>query len=361
MNATFRRKSWLGSLSAIWLLATARPEFLPAAETAGAHALELVRQARLATAMNLRTAHGVGTFRTLNPRGEAIGDVDFEMWMAGDKYKLDLRYKRSVREETHCPRRFAVSDGNAIFITRYSDRLISSGCETDVFNESLAALDNGVFGSFRIHIARLQTTFASYATVPGKWEPRAEMLPDGRVIATCDVTKHYRCIMEASPEVAYHVTKMTDSPQFATFSADWKQQRDVWYLAGMTVEYHQRAEKIKRCELHFTEFEVNPEMPPETFTLASLDPCEGSRIVDRRPKGPPMIYRFNHRDADIQKGLDGMVAQLESLPPRYPGPGKPGLAVRWQIALIAANAVLLGLFVWSQYRARRGGPSEPAR
>ena len=188
---------------------------------------------------------------------------------------------------------------------------------------------------------------------------------DGRFLARFDEVDNCEWTLEIAPDCGYHIVRNRWSNKsgeyYVDYQRDWKQQDGVWYIAGLTKDSQEAGGVRYHRVLEFDEFEVNPVVPPEMFTLAALEPCAGSRFIDRRPDAKTRIHYYNPPEArkTDQQDLDNMLAQVEALPPSgRPAPlEEPQAGRSWRLTLTLLSllgfAVLIAAVCLLRRRAAR--------
>jgi hypothetical protein len=177
-----------------------------------------------------------------------------------------------------------------------------------------------------------------------------------------------RVIIEYAKKYAFNASRAQivldgDSKPYHEMNATWKNDGGVWYIDSLTDQYRIKDEELRidkdvRVEMRVGSFQPNAKVPPETFTLAALEMPPGTRILDQRPAPAPREPHYvPYKDKELEKKLDGMVAQLKSLPTERPHTrsGSPP-AASGQLWVWAANAAILAaiiafLLIW-RYRAK---------
>lgn len=281
--------------------------------------MTLVREAFLAAENGLKSGKGKGSRRLYLPDGTLRDDLGFEVAFQGDKFNLELDYRKWPASFMPADRKIIVSDGSAIFVTTFSERLHPVGCETRVYGADEVAQ---ALGSFGYNLARLPQRLLDLEQLE-KYAPAFEELPSGRYRCKFDPTDKFQLTLEFAPEYGYNVAmregrRNFGKPTYTRYTATWKEAKGVWYIDRLDREEWLEGELYGRIKLWYDEFEVNPPVAAKLFTLDSLQMREESRLIDERRGSPVKVRRIPPTAETVQKRLDTMISQAESLPPLYP-------------------------------------------
>lgn len=278
----------------------------------------LVREAFLAARDGLQSGKGKGGYHLYREDGSLRDDTGFEIEFQGDKFKLELIYRKRPRSGPPADRQIAISDGSAIFVNSFSERLQPHGSETKVFE---AGNVPKALPDFGYDLRRLPCRLMSLE----EWEehaPRFEQLPEGGYRCTFDLTERSEATLEFAPEYGYNVAVREERstvgrPISRRYTASWKKARGVWYIERLLREDWRDGKSRGDIELWYDEFEVNPPVSADLFTLDNLAMAEGSRLRDERPGAPVRFHKVPPSVETVEDGLDTMIAQAEALPPLY--------------------------------------------
>ena len=144
-------------------------------------------------------------------------------------------------------------------------------------------------------------------------------LPDGRLRGAYDVNKYVHCEFDATPNSGYHVARSecfnkSGSRTGSILTAQWKRDKDVWYVAAVTLEDWSQGGADEHCEVRYTEFKANPRLPEELFSIRSLKLQAGSTIVDQRP-GWSNAYIVGDPE-ELGKNKLSIAKEVDSMPTR---------------------------------------------
>jgi len=319
----------------------------PGGQAASEDPQSLVREAFLAARDGLRSGKGRGGYRRYVAE-DLRDDVAFQIEFQGDRFELELIHRKRPRSAPPADRQIAISDGSAIFVTSFSERLRPYGSETRVYE---AGKISQALPDFRYDLTRLPCQLIRL----DEWEkhaPRFEQLAQGGYRCTFDLTERSEATLEFAPEYGYNVLVREEritvgDPRYTRYTASWKQARGVWYMERLLREDWRDGKPRGRIELWYDEFEVNPAVSAERFTLDGLGMPEGSRLVDERPEAPARFHKNVPSVETVQERLDTMIAQAEALPTLSPTPTEleRDRAARLAMRLAAAASGVVMLIV----------------
>lgn len=255
--------------------------------------MTLVREAFLAAENGLKSGKGKGSRRLYLPDGTLRDDIGFVVAFQGDKFNLELDYRKWPASFMPADRKIIVSDGSAVFVTTFSERIHPAGCETRVYG---AAEVGQALGFFRYNLARLPQRLLDLEQLE-KYAPAFEELPGGRYGCKFDPTDKMQLTLEFAPEYGYNVAmregrRNFGKPTYTRLTATWKEAKGVWYIDRLDREEWLEGKLHLRVEFWYDEFEVNPPVAAKLFTLDSLQMREESRIIDERHGSPLKVHRI---------------------------------------------------------------------
>jgi hypothetical protein len=327
--------------------------------------LDLALEALAAAESRLVSGRGHGTFRSYRGEGELIQEIAFRMAFDHEKFNIQLEYRTVPDPRQGDDRRAIVCDGSAIFANRFSPRIHPAGCQTDVYEakREMIRYAGSPFDFRRLSAYALGDPSERKENFE-KYDIAFEELADGKYLARYVVSDNWEGALEIAPDCGYLIVRnragnKTGEITYVDYKLDWKQQEGVWYIAGLTKDSQEVGGVRYHHVLEFDEFEVNPVVPPETFTLAALEPCEGSRFIDRRPDATTRIHYYESPEArkTDQQELDNMLAEVEALPAsRRPAPPEEAHTGRsWRLGVVLVGILSLAAIVAVVYVLRRRG------
>jgi len=325
---------------------------------AGDDLLQIVQQAAIGSWKSLTSGEGRGTYRR-QIKGRPDRSFALEIAFDGDKYNLKTRdVARPASKDRPFDRRIVVSDESATFTRTYGETL-DQGVPTAY------AYPPGREGIVLAADILMELTKASRGVLGPKGlvtpSVRFTRLADGRLRATYDSSPFVTETVEASPEAGYNVIlqdvfNKKEPRTGLRYTAEWKRDGNVWYVAAWTREEWMDGEVAGRHEFRYDQFVANPRLSPDLFTIAALGLIEGTRIVDVRT-GPAKVHTVGDPQKLAEANLDTMAAQMESLPVRGQTTElQPERSpARWLTAInaIAIFAIMGIWYVYWRLRKRR--------
>jgi hypothetical protein len=316
--------------------------------------LEKATEAFEAANSGLHSGTGVGTYRYLEKQKDSAWvpkiDAEINTILHHGKYNVTLTYRIEPMKRT---KRVIVYDKTAILTTRFG-KIAPAGGETEVFD--VPSHPSGLVpperAEFPWDVAQLPTTLEHFRLVRnnvGDDNISVAETPTGYEFIF-KVGTNARASLVVSREMGYNLVErkvFIGSVLYQQLLASWKcDEQGVWYVNSLIEELHQR-QLARRWELHYDKFDANVAVSDESFTLAALHMPPGSRILDQRPAvtKEDRARWVPNDDAVIEKSLDGMLAQVQSLPAsRLP---KPTDEHQWilRIGIIVVNVTVVVLVV----------------
>ena len=328
--------------------------------------LDLALEALAAAESRLVSGRGHGSFRSYRGEGELIQEIAFRMAFDHQKFNIHLDYRKVPDPQQGDDRTAIVCDGSAIFANRFSPRIHPAGCQTDVYEAEpeMIRYAGSPFDFRRLSSYALGETSEFEKSVE-QYDIKFEELADGRFLARFEESDNWEETLEIAPDCGYLIVRRrggnkTGEITYLDYKLDWKQKDGVWYLAGVTKDSQEAGGVRYHRVLEFDEFEVNPEVPPETFTLAALEPCEGSRFIDRRPDAKTRIHYYDRPEArkTDQQELDNMLAQVDALPTGHRPAARleePQAGHSWRLWATLLSLVALAVLIGVAMLLRRRG------
>lgn len=305
--------------TAVWIL------IYPCASNAQ-DPLELAKDAWLAAESGYSSAIGRGYYRSY--RGEnqetLFRDVRFRVMFSGPKFNLHVDYVEMPSDYTSDDRRIVVCDGSAMFSNRFSELIRPNGCAVNVYEPVRQwfafAYEGFPFDPERRFGLLFGESSEVFDSFEEKFEEKPEELGNGRyVYRATGSASNWEEMIEIAPDYGYHVS-MAGGKGKKTFTFrryEWKQREGVWYVQRMVHEKKGLQTGLTRHELVYDDFQPNPEIPPGAFTLAALDLCERTRIVDHRVNATRKYYAYTSEKGRelAERKFDDMLTELEALSP----------------------------------------------
>lgn len=288
-------------------------------------------------------------------------EADIVAWFDRPRFYVDLKYQRNARRRT---RRVIVYDATALTTSEFSPAISKTGCQAQVFpaprNREMPVVPGGRAG-FPWDLSR---TASFVLNPPGTFESHPEYRDqlhrdaDQNLVLRFGKEGENGYVVETlfAREFGFNPTRFTAQRNDRTEptqvrAATWKFTDGIWHVDSMLsvfVPADLTQAPAARSELRITEFELNPEVSPDHFTLAALELPGRARILDQRPEvADDRRVLFNPlSDAELQTHLDRIVDQLDQLPSRSVRPPRvePEPQHRHgRIWLVAFNLVMLAV------------------
>jgi hypothetical protein len=358
----------LGPLSALAVKAQA-----DAVDAKSGQSLDaLVEAAFRAASDRLISGKMTGTYQFFERRGpdeewKLKDDATVKVHFDRPRFNVDLDYQISHQRSK---RRVIVYDTTAIMTSRFSDAISKTGCQAEVFappkagqsvtvnptvagfpwdtSQSAAAVVNpiGVFLSHPDYRQALSRNDAGDIVL--------HIDEDGYTADTVFAKQYGFNAMS----VIVQVDGRPEPTQVR--SAKWKFSNGLWHISALTTTFVPSDAKdalATRSELELTDFEINPEVDPEHFTMGALDLPGGIRILDHRPDidDERRVLYNPLQDKELSSHLDRIADQLKQLPSRSIRPPLVQTAHPGRLWLIVFNVIallIIGLIALTGRRAK---------
>ena len=287
--------------------------------------LILLREAILASQNSLRSGRGWGTYKLFDGNNKLVQQYELRIVFDGEKYKIEFVAQVVPKDSDTYDRQIIICDGSAVFVSDFNKkRIFPVGAQGRVYKNSSGGIGQATQHPFRYDIKKLGAHLLDIRQLKkiesGELDTHWELLPDGKYRVAYDIRKATFTI-EISPEYGYNVCVSEGFNKFgkrtgSRYQATWKKQADIWYVDSFGSTAWIRGERTQHEEIKYNEFQVNPRVSSNSFTLAALELPEGAKILDHRPDVSTRAYTAGSRKT-AEKRLDRMVDELENLPPRY--------------------------------------------
>lgn len=335
-------------------------------------ALQKASEAFEAAEMSLHSGAGKGTYKIFEQDSmgtwKLMTDADVEIYFDGDKYNVTLVYRLEPMKRT---KRVIIYDKSAILSTRFG-RIRPAGGETEVFpvGSHPLGLVRPQAADFPWDVTKLPTTLEHVTKLRktvGDQNLELIRTSEGLYQLSFPVGTNAKVSIDISPDAGYNIVRRRvyagpSEKLYQEFKATWALEGGgIWYIDRLTEELYSGPSQF-RWELEYDEFTPNVPVQPEVFTLGALDMPPGSRILDKRPgvERKDRARWVPNEDSVVEKALDGMLDEVQSLPTerpsRYPIGDRPLL----RIILFSTNAlviVLIVAYLIYRRRARRAAVS----
>jgi hypothetical protein len=270
--------------------------------------VKIVQQATINSYKGLVSGKGSGTYR-LSLKDRPDEKCDFEIVFDSDKFNF------LTTSETHSDCRIAVSDGSATIVRTFVTSLGHASRTAYILRPGAADLLSATRGLPSLDLPEC----ARSSFGPKGFEThsiKVVKLPDGRLRGTYDINKFVEGVIEATPDSGFNVSRVegfnkSGGRTGSIFTAEWKRDGNVWYVAARTREDFRDGVVQQRSELRYKEFTANPRLSPELFTLQQLNLPPGSTMIDLRP-GPSKTYYYVD-PKDIANKPQKISEQVESM------------------------------------------------
>ena len=251
--------------------------------------MQVARQGYLERAAELHSARATGTWHAWDARGAVLVDAVFRISFDGSRGSLRMEFGDvDNRRFDPATRRNVVWDDEVIVCTRYWDAIRPHGCESETFDSGHRGWMIATGG-----LAYQPDRLVMYMAPPS---PDAYQIVDEETLGP----KHTKITVQRREgrderQIVTLDTEVGDRPiSIAAFSAgmdspvyeqycDWAEENGVWYIRRFEWRnWDSSARGYERNVLEFTEFDPNPEVADSEVSLAALEMCDGSRVIDRR-------------------------------------------------------------------------------
>lgn len=326
--------------------------------------LELAKDSWLAAKSGYSSAIGQGYYRSYGGEKQEtlFRDIRFRVMFSGAKFNLHLEYVEMPSDSTSDERRIVVCDGPAMFSNRYSKLIRPSGCEVNVYDPIRKWFAFAYPGfpfyperHFGLLSAGSSEVFDSFDE---KFEEKPEELSSGRYLyRKTGSSNNWEEMVEIAPDYGYHVS-MAGGRGKKTFTIrryEWKKKQGVWYVQRMVHEKKGLETGLTRHELVYEDFQPNADIPSAAFTLAALDLCEPTRVVDRRANATRKYYTYTAEKGQklAERRLDDMLAELQTLSSKESVPTS-GFSATGRVVLMGVSILLLvflSCFWWHRHQS----------
>lgn len=313
-----------------------------------------------------------GTFQFFERRGpgeewKLKDDAKVTIHFDRPRYNVDLDYQTSHQRSK---RRVIVYDTTAIMTSHFSDAISKTGCQAEVFAARKAGPGIAVkptVAGFPWDISQSAATVVNPIKVflsHPDYRQKLSRNDAGDIILHLDekgstIDTVFAKLYGLNPtSMTVQVDGRPEPTQVR--SAKWKFTDGLWHVSALTsifVPANLNEALATRSELELTDFEINPEVDPEHFTIGALDLPGGTRILDHRPDidDERRVLYNPLQDKELSSHLDRIADQLKQLPSRSIRPPLVQTAHPGRLWLIVFNVIvvlILGLLALTGRRAK---------
>ncbi len=279
--------------------------------TKAAHlGIEDARQASLAAADATKSARASGTFLvTLIDNNETWAEGSFKLIHGHGKVLIDMSFQtRKGFANTIAPdgskiptgavdsapaRVLVLDDGKAVHMVTFDARINPTGCRVErcsSVSDALALARFPLRNPINPHlgvqdvdktiqnlgISAIQWSYIGGTTFRGRYE----YAPKTGEWATFDVDTD-----SGNNVVSKAVYNARTDVPVLSYSLQWKQHNDFWYVAQVNASRRNSGMPARSEEIKVTDYEPNPVLRDDDFSIESLGIPPGTRVLDRRSKG----------------------------------------------------------------------------
>lgn len=295
-------------LAGLLLVVAFIPWTADGAEPSEADILEKAREAALADARDLRSAHGKGTLlvrrKALAEDKESVqSEGTFELFWKEGRCRVDLHLTRhrvrvvllgkedegEQQGDLKGERRVILGDANSGTVVTFSPRIHPTGCQV----ENYGSLDDAIaFAEFPFrHPAQLWQDVLNVDRLitnlngdPITFADGKNGRLEGRYRVKNSKKSHAR--FEIDPTSGYRVTSHLDLVDSSTTplvekQVVWGQAESVWFVKELHLKERFGGEGETRTSVTYTTFAPNQKVDDAVFDLQSLEIPARTREIDR--------------------------------------------------------------------------------
>jgi hypothetical protein len=245
--------------------------------------LDQIELTHKATRERLRSYTASGTYTRKEKDWKEAEATKFKLQYKSGNYRLEIFPPRVDRPEPQYDKIIVVADADCFYSTLYSKRF-PAGCETSIRKRDSASVQAAT--GMSMDVANLDLAAAQIPKIRKQYGMRAAQDANGDIHTEHDLDEVTRVECTAAAAAGLNISRIafvhpsTGNPQAITTFA-WEQKKDAWYVKEVEQAYSKSGTIYK---VRFDTFDIDVPLDDKLFTFEGLDPCPGSRVIDRRPK-----------------------------------------------------------------------------
>jgi len=246
--------------------------------------LDQIERAHKATKERLGSYTASATFTRKEKDWKEPESTKVKLQYKAGNYRLEIFPPRVERpEDPPYDKIIVVADAESFYSTFYTKRF-PAGCETNVYKRDSASVPAAT--GMNWDVANLDGVADQFPEIRKLYGMRAAQDANGDIRTEHDLDNVTRVECTASAAAGLNISRIAFvSPSTGAIQGittlDWAQKAGKWYVKEARLSY---PKQDSHFSVRFETFEVDVPLEDKLFTFDGLDPCPGSRVIDRRPK-----------------------------------------------------------------------------